>query len=263
MPAMNYAQVAELYDVYVRTDIDVPFFVQEAQGCRSVLELTSGTGRLSLPLLQAHVPLACLDSSPEMLAIFRRKLQSHGLSAPIYEADICNFALADKFDLIIIPFNAFSEISDPVSQQAALTTIRSHLTDDGRLICTLHNPAIRLKSVDGQIHIRGTFALPDHQGTLILSSMESYDPAAQRVKGAQFYELYGPDGVMQSKRLVDLQFFVHTPESFKALAISQGYRVTALYGDYARSDFQPESSPFMIWVLAPSQAAQELPPTQA
>ena len=256
MPAMNYAEIAELYDIYVQTDMDVPFFLQEAQGCRNVLELTSGTGRLSLPLLQAHVPLSCLDSSPEMLAILRRKLQSHGLSASIYEADACSFSLADKFDLIIIPFNAFAEIADPVSRQAALTTIQSHLAENGRLICTLHNPAIRLKSVDGQIHLRGTFALPGHQGTLVLSTVESYDPAAQLVKGAQFYELYGLDGVMQSKRLVDLQFFVHTPEHFKALAISQGYRVTALYGDYARSEFRPESSPFMIWVLAPSQADQ-------
>ena len=256
MPAMDYAQIAELYDVYVQTDIDVPFFLQEAQGCRSVLELTSGTGRLSVPLLQANVPLSCLDNSPEMLAILRRKLQSHGLCAPIYEADASRFSLADRFDLIIIPFNAFAEITDPVSQQTTLTTIRPHLTDGGRFICTLHNPAIRLKSVDGQIHLRGTFALPGHQGALVLAALESYDPATRLVKGAQFYELYGPDGALQSKRTVDLQFFVHSPESFEALAISQGYRVVALYGDYARGEFQPESSPFMIWVLAPSQGHQ-------
>ncbi len=33
MPAMDYSKVAELYDVYAQTDIDVAFFLQEAQSC--------------------------------------------------------------------------------------------------------------------------------------------------------------------------------------------------------------------------------------
>jgi SAM-dependent methyltransferase len=249
MPAMDYSKVAELYDVYVQTELDVPFFLQEAQGCHKVLELTSGTGRLSLPLLQAGVPLTCLDNSPDMLAILHQKLQKQGVSAPLYEMDLSNFSIPEKFDLIIIPFNAFAEITQPVLQQKALTTIHSHLTDTGRLICTLHNPTIRLKNVDGQIHGRGIYALPDKAAPLFLSTFENYEPSSQLVKGAQFYELYTPEGVMQSKRFVNLQFFVHTPETFETLACSQSYQVKALYGDYARSEFSSEKSPFMIWVL--------------
>lgn len=250
MPAMDYTQVADLYDVYAQADIDVPFFLQAAQGCSRVLELTSGTGRLSLPLLEGGVRLTCLDNSPAMLAILRRKLEAKGLSAPIYEMDITDFSLPEQFDLIIIPFNAFAEVVSPASQQAALATIRTHLTDRGYLICTLHNPAIRLKNSDGQIRLRGKFALPNNEGTLIMSAFESYDAAGQLVSGAQFYELYGADGVMQSKRFVDLQFFVHSRESFETLAQSQGFRIAALYGDYAQSEFQPEKSPFMIWMLS-------------
>lgn len=249
MPAMDYSKVAELYDVYVQTDLDVAFFLQEAQGCGKVLELTSGTGRLSIPLLQTNVPLSCLDSSPEMLAVLRRKLHEHGLSAPVYEMDATDFSLAEKFDLIIIPFNAFAEIIDPIAQQKMLATIRDHLTTAGHLICTLHNPAIRLKSIDGQIHLRGQYALPDKQGTLSLSALERFDPATHLVTGAQFYELHGPAGVLQSKWSLDLEFFLHSSEIFRALAEAQGYRVVAVYGDYARGVFQPETSPFMIWVL--------------
>ena len=249
MPAMDYAQVAELYDVYAQTDMDVQFFIEEAQSCRKVLELTSGTGRLSLPLIQAGVPLSCLDSSPEMLAILRKKLQDRGLSAPIYDMDATSFVLPDRFDLIIIPFNSFGEIASPVSQQAALASIRSHLTEMGRLICTCHNPVIRLKNVDGQIHLRGKFALPDHAGTLFLSSLESYDPTTRLVRGAQFYELYDPNGQMQSKRFVEIEFFLHSRETFETLARSQGFSVVALYGDYARAEFDSEQSPYMIWVL--------------
>ena len=101
-----------------------PFFVQEAQGCRSVLELTSGTGRLSVPLIRSQIPLSCLDNSPEMLAGLRRKLQSQGLSAPIYEMDAENFSLPQKFDLIIVPFNAFAEFTDPAKALATIHTWR-------------------------------------------------------------------------------------------------------------------------------------------
>jgi hypothetical protein len=163
--------------------------------------------------------------------------------------DLCRFSLPDKFDLIIIPFNAFAEITQPALQRQALATIHSHLTGEGRLICTLHNPAVRLRQCDGKIHWRGKYALSDQAGSLLFSSLENYEPEQQLVKGFQFYELYAADGTLQLKRFVEIQFHVHTRESFEALARAQGYGVTALYGDYARNEFQAEDSPFMIWVL--------------
>ena len=249
MPAMDYSKVAELYDLYVQTEIDVPFFLGESEGCRNVLELTSGTGRLSLPLLRQGVPLTCLDSSPEMLAVLRRKLQAHGLSAPIYEMDVTGFSLPVKYELIIFPFNAFAEIITPEAQRSTLAAIHAHLAERGRFICTLHNPAVRLKTVDGQIHLRGEFPLPDDGGKLRLSSLERYDPEARLVRGTQIYEIYNAAGERQDKWSMDLQFYLHTRESFEELARAGGFQIEALYGDYERAAFQPESSPFIIWVL--------------
>jgi SAM-dependent methyltransferase len=249
MPAMNYARIAGLYDVYAQTDIDVPFFIEEANGCRNVLEITSGTGRLSIPLIEAGVNLTCLDSSAEMLAILHKKLKEKSLSAKVYEMDACEFSLPEKYDLIIIPFNSFSEITEPTLQESALSLIRAHLAANGRLIVTLHNPAVRLKNVDGQVHLRGKFPLPDESGTLFLSSSESYDPATHLVKGAQFYEIYTALGNLEDKRYVDLEFHLHSKETFENLAASQGFVPVALYGDYSRDAFNPDSSPFMIWIL--------------
>lgn len=249
MPAMDYSQVAALYDLYVDTEIDVPFFLKEAGGCTKVLELTSGTGRLSLPLIEAGVPLSCLDSTPEMLAVLRRKLEARGLSAPTYEMDMTRFSIPEKFDLVLIPFNAFAEISQPEQQQKALAAMRAHLSEGGRLICTLHNPAVRLKNVNGEIHFRGRFALPDGGGTLFLSSLESYDPASRLVTGAQIYEFYSPEGVLASKRFLDLKFFLHTRQTFEDLARQAAFSTAALYGDYDRSDYRPQTSPFMIFIL--------------
>ena len=76
---MDYSQVAHWYDIYVNTELDVPFFVNEAQKSDRVLKLTPGTGRLSIPLLEAGVSLTCVDNSPEMLAILRQKLAAKEL----------------------------------------------------------------------------------------------------------------------------------------------------------------------------------------
>ena len=48
---IDYDSVAEIYDLYVTVDYDIPFFLSEAANAKGpVLELTAGTGRLSLPL---------------------------------------------------------------------------------------------------------------------------------------------------------------------------------------------------------------------
>ncbi len=249
MPAMDYSQVAHWYDTYVKTDIDVPFFLNEAKSSDRVLELTSGTGRLSIPLIEAGVSLTCVDNSPEMLAILRQKLAAKGLSANVYELDMCNLALQEKFDLIIIPFNSFSEIISLDEQRKALKGIRNCLTETGRFICTLHNPSIRLKSVNGQLILRGKYSLPDGDGTLFLWSVEEYERENSLVKGTQFWEIYDQNGVMQRKSFVDIQFYLHQQEEFIELAQSHGFHLVNLYGDYSNSEFQRETSPFMIWVL--------------
>jgi SAM-dependent methyltransferase len=250
MPAMDYSRVAGLYDFYANTDIDVPFFLQEVQGSQSVLELMCGTGRLSIPLIEAGVRLSCLDSSPEMLERLREKLKARGITVPIYEMDACHFSLARRYDLIIIPFNSFAEIGDPLDQESCLSAIHAHLREGGRFICTLHNPAIRLAGVDGQVRQRGIFPLPDSGGHLVLSTVENYDPATRLVKGAQFYELYKADGILQSKRFVQLAFYLHGKDDFERLVRLRGFEIEALYGDYMRAEFDPQRSPFMIWSLS-------------
>ena len=59
---IDFDSVAVLYDIYVRTDFDIPFWLREAKTVAGkVLELTCGTGRVSLPLLRAGVDLTCVD----------------------------------------------------------------------------------------------------------------------------------------------------------------------------------------------------------
>jgi len=116
--SINYDQIAELYDLHVRDDFDVTFYIQEAnQASGAVLELMAGTGRVSLPLVAAGVKLTCLDYSQSLLSILSNKLRAKGLKANICHEDVRDFDLGKVYQLIFIAFNAFSEICDVEDQR--------------------------------------------------------------------------------------------------------------------------------------------------
>lgn len=252
MPAMDYDRVAHLYDAYVRTDVDIPFLLAEAKKANGpVLELMCGTGRVSMPLLEAGIDLTCVDSSAGMLAVLRGRLRESRFSAELVEADVCKLSLNRQFDLIFIPFHSFAEITGPAEQRQALNAIRAHLSPGGRFICTLHNPPVRLMLATGRKHELGNFAMEDGR-MLRLSSVENYDPVSARVRGTQFYEICGFDGAVSAAMAVDIEFCLHSYYEFKSLAEAAGFVPVHLYGDYSYGPFDVDKSPVMIWVLRPA-----------
>ncbi|MHB9025173.1 MAG: class I SAM-dependent methyltransferase [Armatimonadota bacterium] len=248
MPAMNYARVAEKYDLYVQSTFDIPFFLNEARKMTGpVLELMAGTGRVSLPLIEAGVKLTCVDSSVDMLAILRRKLEARGLSAELVVQDVCELALPRKYDLIFIPFHSFMELTTVEDQQRALERIAAHLADGGRFICTLHNPPVRMQGEDGHLRLYGKFPLDT--GTLLLWGLSQYTPGNPLVTGVQLYEEYDSNGVLREKMYVDTQFRLVDRDEFMMMAGKVGFSVQALYGDYSYVPFDEKTSSFMIWEL--------------
>lgn len=247
----DYDPIADLYDIYVPATYDIPFFLNETgKTTGEVLELMSGTGRVSLPLLQAGVRLTCVDLSAELNAICEQKIQQAGLQAMVYQMDVCTLDLPQKFAMVIIPFHSFAHIVSPDNQRKALQRIRQHLLPGGTFICTLGNPAVRKQAVDGQMRLFRKYPLENESGALLLWIAEKFDPAdGQVVNALQFFEEYDDRGVLKAKRLLELHFRLTTREAFESMARAAGFEIQALYGDYEYSEFNPDSSPFMIWVL--------------
>jgi SAM-dependent methyltransferase len=252
--SISYSTVAHLYDFYVSSDFDLSFFLKEARDAYGkVLELTCGTGRLSVPLLQAGIDLTCVDYSGEMLEVFRKKLEKNHLSCKIANQDMADLSLRDRFNLILIPFHSFSEILDESKHARALTRIREHLADAGHFICTLHNPAVRTQSMDGTVKELGCFPT-DGGHTLVLSTCFKFDDQSQIVHGIQFYEVSDSRGVVGEKQQINVSFYLFHRSQFEILAHTAGFKVVQLYGNYDRSPFDEAKSPFMIWVLEKANA---------
>lgn len=246
MKSIDYDSIAELYDAYVTADFDFAFFQEEISHISGpVLELTSGTGRLSLPLIEAGAVMTCVDCSAEMLSVLSRKLAERNLYAEVLCQDVCELSVPRLFDLAILPFQSFMEIVGEESQRNALAAIFAALNPNGQFICTMHNPAVRRSSVDGTLRVVGDFPLCD--GKLVVSGFErGGDPVVSRL---QFFEYYSAEGVLVWKRILQMRFEFIASETFQQMAENAGFVVDDLYGDYQRTPFNEDHSPVMVWRL--------------
>ena len=221
---IDFNTAAAIYDSYVRADSDIQFWLRETQKVNGrVLELTSGTGRVSIQLLKAGVDLTCMDRSPGMLSVLRHKVESAGLTCSIVRMDITELSLPLQYDLIFIPFNSFSETVERKRELRALARIRAHLAEDGEFICTLQNPKIRSAGLDGNPRFLGTF--PTRDGMIVTVTCRFRSRGASGiVHGSQFYEFRDKEGKLAGERSVKVKFRLFEPEEFEDLIKQTGIR---------------------------------------
>lgn len=243
---INYDDIAELYDLYASTGYDFNFFTSQINlKGKKVIELTSGTGRLSIPLIAAGANLTCVDISQGMLDVLNKKLKSKQLSANVLCSDICDLSFEAEFDLAIFPFQSIMELVGKDKQIAALTAIHRALKDGGKFFCTIHNPAIRKKVVDGTLRIVGSF--PTENGTLVVSGFEQGGHPI--VKRTQIFEFYDEKNVLERKQILPMEFELIEKQDFEKMAVRTGFKIINFYGDYDMNKFDSMVSPVMIWEL--------------
>jgi SAM-dependent methyltransferase len=248
--SLDYSLIAHLYDLIVRSTFDIPFFLNEARKTNGeILELMAGTGRVSLPLIEDGARLTCVDNSPKMLNILREKLESQWLSATAILMDVRELNLPRHYDQIILPFHSFAELLTTSDQRDTLAGVYHHLADGGQFICTMHNPKIRLKSVDGQLRLWGRYPLAEKEGTLLLWGLENFNAEDYVISGLEFFEAYDQRGVMRSRSYLEFHFSLLEKDEFEELALTAGFTIEAVYGDYTYTSYDDEISPYMIWIL--------------
>jgi SAM-dependent methyltransferase len=248
---IDYDRVADIYDLYVTSDLDIGFYLEEATKVQGkVLELMCGTGRVSVPLLEAGVDLTCVDASAGMLARLEERLHARKLKARVVRTDVRHLDLGEKeqFELALIPFHSFSELASPRDRELALRAVSGRLRKGGRFICPLHNPAIRARPTDGALRLSGSFPTAEG-GLLVVSGFESLDDTSGVVDRLQFYEFFDTSNELVAKRALPMRFALIDRSEFAEAAEGAGLVPVALYGDYGRGEYLKESSPFMVWIL--------------
>ena len=138
----SYDKFSRFYDAIMgdrakTTDRLLKFIRRAHPKARTVLELGCGTGS-ALKHLAMHYQVWGLDASSKMLSIAKKKVPS----ARLFRADMVNFALAEKFDVICCVFDSINHVLSFAAWKQLFANVRRHLSPQGVFIFdinTLHS----------------------------------------------------------------------------------------------------------------------------
>jgi SAM-dependent methyltransferase len=132
--------LAGLYDAFCAGRRDFDFYLPLVMSSPSVLDVGCGTGLLLHQARERGHPgrLVGLDPGEGMLAQARTRSDVRWVLG-----DLGSVTWDHEFDLVVMTGHAFQEFVTDEELRAALTAIRSALTDDGRFVFETRNPLCR------------------------------------------------------------------------------------------------------------------------
>jgi SAM-dependent methyltransferase len=127
---------------------DIEFYLACARRFKGpILELGTGTGRITIPLAKAHHRVVGMDLSPTMLKLAvakRDAIPDIADRVTFIEGDMKSFDLNELFSLILVPARSFQHLITPADQRSCLTCIRRHLGTGGHVVIDLFDPNFEL-----------------------------------------------------------------------------------------------------------------------
>jgi SAM-dependent methyltransferase len=233
---------------------DVAWYVRKAAVWGGpVLDVASGTGRVSWPLADSGVEVVGLELSPWMLAAAEAKRASMPEAtrkrATFVRGDMTAFDLARKFRAVFVPFRSFQCLLQPEAQRAALERFRAHLAPGGRLVLNLFDPRYEFLTprLPPTLAERDNFRHPLRRTsvTVEIERLE-FDAMRQFFRDVWiFRELDASGSVLLEEREVLSMRWTFRWE-MRHLLTACGFKVEAEYSDFL--DSPPEYGREQVWV---------------
>ncbi len=236
----GYEAFEGYYDMLFGLEVQGPglselraLFKEAASAKGPVLELACGSGRILLPLAAGGIEIYGLDITLPMLKSLTAKAHQHKIEPKIFCADMRNFGLSKKFNLIIIPFNSLHHLLSSSDLEKTFQSVYSYLNPSGKLIFTIQNIE-KEKDLTGRLHRVWLCSLRyDSRGDIRKRKFYSiiFRPFSIRLKGAvirilkmfQIYVLRKGVGFSPNVRLILIELlFQYHPELKR---VDQCYRV--------------------------------------
>jgi SAM-dependent methyltransferase len=247
----------DLYDIVTPASLhgDVEWYRGKARECGGpVLELGAGTGRVTLAIAQAGIPVYALDADPGMLDTLRQKLANQPPEVrervAVVESDMRGFTLAERFALIIAPFRGFLHNLTEHDQLACLGRVREHLRGGGSFAFNVFHPSLEYMAhhagaMAGVWRWAGTYPRGDG-GWIVRSESNRYDTVRQLVNSQHRYEEYGPDGILTRTSLHPLQLAYLYPPDLRRLLTQTGFQSVHIAGGFDGRTFESDTDELVI-----------------
>lgn len=220
------------------------FYVNAARECGGpVLEAACGTGRVLIPTAQAGIEITGIDSSDAMLAICRNKLARESIETQsrthILHADIRNFNLGEKYNLITIPYRPFQHLIGTEDQMECLATIHRHLSNRGKLIFDTFNPCLHILVDEKrfqEIEDVPNTPLPDGRSIRRCGRVSACDYPRQVQQIELIYYITHPDG-RQERQVHNFAMRYFFRYELEHLLARCGFHVETVYSGFDIAPF--------------------------
>jgi SAM-dependent methyltransferase len=243
-----YRRVSRFIDRERRDAPDESFWEALAREHRggSGLDLGCGTGRVGIALARELGRVVGVDLSLEMLAkavAARRAAGEAGRRFHALAADLRDLALRRRFDLVVAANDPLAHLGDGEGRDRALASVAAHLApgegagEGGRFVLDCHwFPPDRLRRA-----LSAPGLVEEHAGEG-LDVRETWRCRPDGTCRAR-YE-YLRDGERVEEARFESRYW--SPEEVRERFARAGLSVTALWGDYDRSPWAPETARHLI-----------------
>lgn len=226
----------EIYDAINQFSFDLEFYKNWCgKGNGPILELCSGTGRLTIPLKKAGLDITGLDLSDSMLEMARAKAVAEHLDLTFLKGDMRRFELHKKYSVIFIPFNSLQDISSVEDVEATLACVRNHLEPGGLFLFDVFNPSIHLM-VRRETEFTEAFNFRTADGKRIVIREKCEYHASRQVNRVKwFFDIEGSESVEE------FNMRCYYPLELDALLKYNRFELLHKFGSFEEESFGEES----------------------
>lgn len=241
---------AEFYDILQSDTSDVPFFVEMARRYGPlVLELGCGTGRLLLPIAQSGTAIVGLDSSDEMLAICRAKMNFYDEQTKaritLVHGDWVDFQLNQIFSLAFFACNTFNHLISQEHQVKALGKVYDHLSAEGILIIDNSVPNIQQFMESNGKQAVYEFLNPANGNKIIDKFTPHYDFIQQLEHADIVLEEYSEGKLVRTAKTRTTSTFLF-PRELQLLLKYCGFEVLTVWKNQKQESFDSDAREMII-----------------
>lgn len=231
----------DLYDaLHHNIETDKNVITHYAKKCNGpVLELASGTGRLSKHITDLGLPYTGIDNSQSFLDV---SIENLGNSGTFLLRDMRDFHLNKKFNFIFIGFNSFLHNLTDKDAVSCLTSIKTHLNDGGLFLLSIFQPDHSFLYRDEYLYEARTFF--DYHGKQCrMMERNSFDDETQINSLTWQLEI---DGDL-SDETYSFKQRMYYPHKMDLLFQETGFSIQEKFGDWNMNPLG-EESPLQIYI---------------
>jgi SAM-dependent methyltransferase len=238
LPAAN--ALARLYDLDLADDPgDVDLYLAlAARSGGPILEIASGSGRVTMPLARAGYEVTAVDVDPAMINRAENALAAAGeplrSRVLLIEADLVGLQLPEgaRFGLAILALNSILLLATRERQRQAFATLARHLRPGAVAVVDAWVPsADELARYDGRLGLEYVRTDAETGLQVTKTTAAQYEPATGHVELTAIYD-EGEEGGPTRRWIRQDRLLLANAVDLGAMAESAGLVVEVLAGGY-------------------------------